>query len=188
LSAVITFNWSIVVVSSIDQSQSKVFASQSPLSDSVNCKTTTHSVVLLETVFNGVVELFHRLRVVAEQVHEQGELTASKRGILKDLACLGSLTVPQIARSRLVSRQYVQTLVNTLFEQKYIEFVDNPAHQRSPLVRLTPAGKALFEEMSHREAELFSALSTHFEEQELNTAASVLQRLQELLANQQWTQ
>jgi DNA-binding MarR family transcriptional regulator len=171
----------------MEQHPSKVFASQPPLSASVNCETATSQVVALEAIFDATVELFNHLRVVAEQVHGQGELTASKRGILKDLACLGSQTVPQIARSRFVSRQHVQTLVNVLSAQGYVEFVDNPAHQRSPLVHLTPCGKALFEMMSDREAGLFSALAANFEKQELNTAVSVLQRLQELLVNQQWT-
>ena len=53
------------------------------------------------------VALFHRLRAVSEQIHQLGELSSGKHGILKGLGLFGPQTVPQMARARPVSRQYI---------------------------------------------------------------------------------
>ncbi len=139
----------------------------------------------LDRVFTETVALFHRLRAVAEEVHGQGEMTAGKRGILRDLARLGPRTVPQMARARPVSRQHIQLLVNTLEADGYVQSVDNPAHKRSLLVCLTSEGEALFQTMSQQEAEHLSALEIDIEEQDLETTVSILRSLRELLASEQ---
>jgi DNA-binding MarR family transcriptional regulator len=139
----------------------------------------------LDRVFTETVALFHRLRAVAEEVHGQGEMTAGKRGILKDLARLGPQTVPQMARARLVSRQHIQLLINMLETEGYVQWVENPAHKRSLLVRLTPEGEALFQTMRQQEAERLSALEIDIEEKDLETTVSVLRSLREILASEQ---
>ena len=87
-------------------------------------------------LINETVQFFHRLKIVADEVHHQGEMSGGLRGILRRLNKLGEQTVPQMARERSVSRQNVQMLVNQLAEDGYVEFVENPAHKRSPFVRL----------------------------------------------------
>lgn len=146
---------------------------------------TTPKLAALDRVFTETVALFHRLRAVAEEVHGQGEMTAGKRGILKDLARLGPQTVPQMARARPVSRQHIQLLVNTLEAEGYVQWVENPAHKRSLLVRLTPAGEALFQMMRQQEAEHLSALKIDIDEKDLETTGSVLRSLRELLTSEQ---
>jgi DNA-binding MarR family transcriptional regulator len=138
----------------------------------------------LDRVFSETVALFHRLRAVAEEVHRQGEMTAGKRGILKDLAH-GPQTVPQMARARPVSRQHIQSLVDMLEADGYVYWVENPAHKRSLLVRLTPKGEALFQTMRQKEAERLSALEIDIEEKDLETTVCVLRSLRELLATEQ---
>jgi DNA-binding MarR family transcriptional regulator len=146
---------------------------------------TTPKLAALDRVFTETVALFHRLRAVAEEVHGQGEMTAGKRGILKDLAHLGPQTVPQMARARPVSRQHIQLLVNMLEADGYVQLVENPAHKRSLLVCLTPEGEALFRTMRQQEAEHLSALEIDIEEQDLETTVSVLRSLREILASEQ---
>lgn len=146
---------------------------------------TTPKLAALDQVFTETVALFHRLRAVAEEVHGQGEMTAGKRGILKDLARLGPQTVPQMARARPVSRQHIQLLVNTLEADGYVQWSENPAHKRSLFVHLTPEGETLFRIMSQQEAEHLSALDIDIEEQDLETTVSVLRSLRELLASEQ---
>ncbi len=139
----------------------------------------------LDRVFSETVALFYRLRAVAEEVHGQGEMTAGKRGILKDLARLGPQTVPQMARAHPVSRQHIQLLVNMLEAEGYVQLLDNPAHKRSLLVRLTPEGEVLFQTMRQQEAERLSALDIDIEEKDLETTVSVLRSLRELLTREQ---
>src|SRR5262249_26714267 len=86
----------------------------------------------LQSVGDETRKLFHRLKAVAETVHGQGETSAGRRGILLDLARHGAHTVPQLARARPVSRQHIQTLVNALRTDRYVELIDNPAPPPPP--------------------------------------------------------
>jgi DNA-binding MarR family transcriptional regulator len=135
----------------------------------------------LQEVFSQTVGLFHLLRALAEKLHQQGELTAGRRGILQELDRLGPQTVPQMARARPVSRQHIQAEVNQLEAEGLVELIDNIAHKRSRLVRLTPKGKTLLEAMDQREAEFFATLDLAIPEEALRSTAGVLQSLRETL-------
>ena len=140
----------------------------------------------LEAVIGETVSLFHRLRAAAEQVHRQGGTTAGKLGILRGLNRLGPQTVPQMARARPVSRQYIQALVNQLAAEGRIEFVDNPAHKRSRLVRLTPQGKDVVDSAMRREAKFLPRLKIDVPEKDLRTATSVLRAVRAVFERTQW--
>src|SRR5262249_61477492 len=92
-----------------------------------------------------------RLQILAEELHDHSELSRACRGVLQDLYRLGPRTVPQLARGRPVSRQDVLLLVKRLITEGVAESLRNPAHKRTYLVRLTPRGKTLLEEMWSRE-------------------------------------
>ena len=132
-----------------------------------------------EEVIDETTGLFHLLHAVAAQLHGGGELTAGRRGILRGLDRLGPQTVPQMARARPVSRQYIQMLVNELEAEGLVEPYDNPAHRRSRLVRLTAAGSDALSAMYRREAELYAALDLPVSEAELRDAAATLRRVRE---------
>lgn len=142
----------------------------------------------LVAVIGETVSLFHRLRVVTEDIHHQGEMTSGKRGVLGSLDRFGPQTVPQMARSRPVSRQYIQMLVNELLNERYVELVENPAHKRSRLVNITPKGKELFDSMMLKEAMLLSQLKIEIQQEKLLTAAEVLRSLRELFESKEWRQ
>jgi DNA-binding MarR family transcriptional regulator len=59
---------------------------------------------------------------------------------------LHPLTVPQIAEMRPTSRQRMQRLADELAAEGIVEFIDNPKHRRSKLVRLTRKGHAHYRE------------------------------------------
>jgi DNA-binding MarR family transcriptional regulator len=63
-------------------------------------------------------------------------------------------TVSAIARRLGLSRQSVQQTVNRLCEQGITEFVDNPAHKTSQLVRLTEHGNEVMELLRDRQTRL----------------------------------
>jgi len=121
--------------------------------------------------------LFHRLKHAAEQIHQQGELSAARRGVLMSLHRLGPLSVPQMARSRPVSRQHIQVLVNALAEDGLVEAGENPAHKRSPLFQLTPAGDRLVGSMSRRETSVVAQLEVGIPDGELRAASAVLREV-----------
>ncbi len=140
----------------------------------------------LFSLFDETVSLFHRLTVVAEKIHGQGALSAALRGILRGLRRHGAQTVPHMARMRPVSRQNVQALVNRLREAGLAEFVENPAHKRSQLVRLTPEGVRKTDEMAHRERRLLSGLATGLSIHEIARAGETLGEVRAALENTQW--
>lgn len=140
----------------------------------------------LESLLGEAVALFHRLHLMAEEVYQQGELSVGRRGVLRSLDRFEPQSVPQMARARPVSRQYIQTLVNKLVVDGYVELAENPAHKRSPLVRLTSKGKQFVQETYRRETKLFSDLPISVGKQELQVAASVLQRVREFFESHEW--
>ena len=140
----------------------------------------------LAGLFDAAVALFHRLRATAGEVHGQGEPTAGRRGVLRDLSRLGPQTVPQMARRRPVSRQHIQLLVNGLVEDGFAETAENLGHRRSHLVRLTPEGRALVEGMLRREARVLAAAPLTLPVRDLTRAAEVLVRVRQCLESPAW--
>ena len=140
----------------------------------------------LDAVFSETVALFHRLRAVAEQIHGHGEMSAGRRGVLRSLDRMGPQTVPQLARSRPVSRQHMQSHVDALLGERLVELLDNPAHERSHLVRLTALGKALLDTMSAREARWLRELRLGIPAERLQGAAEVLRDVRSHLESPEW--
>jgi DNA-binding MarR family transcriptional regulator len=141
--------------------------------------------IAVQEVFDQTVSLFHLLNALAEQIHGRGEMSAGLRGVLRGLDRFGPQTVPQMARARQVSRQHIQTEVNQLEAERLVELVDNIAHKRSRLVRLTPEGKAHLRAMYQREMAFFAALKLPIPEDALHTTAEVLQALHDALQHAQ---
>jgi DNA-binding MarR family transcriptional regulator len=130
--------------------------------------------------------LFHRMKLAAEQLHGAERITAGMRGVLFSLDHPGPQTVPQLAKARPVSRQHIQMLVNPLIERGYVEAVDNPAHRRSKLVRLTRKGRGLVDRMRRRESKILGAVVTGMSEKQLRSAAATVRELRETLAGDEW--
>lgn len=145
---------------------------------------------LVESGFNELINetalLFHRLKIVAEEVHHQGEMTGGLRSILRGLDKLGAQTVPEMARVRAVSRQNVQMIVNQLAELGYVEFAENPAHKRSPLVRMTALGRKTVASMNRREAQLLSRSQLGVPENNLRAAAETLRQVRAYFESDHW--
>jgi DNA-binding MarR family transcriptional regulator len=141
----------------------------------------------LKAVIDETTALYHRLTVVSEQIYGKREITAGKRSILKELASKGPLTVPQMANARPVSRQYMQNQVNLLTGEGYVECINNPAHKRSSLVRLTQAGKSLVDSMNIQEEKILALGQLNkLEKKDLEITATVLRELREFFVSNQW--
>ncbi|MGH9937523.1 MAG: MarR family winged helix-turn-helix transcriptional regulator [Blastocatellia bacterium] len=143
-----------------------------------------------ESVFNLLINetvlLFHRLRIVADQVHHQGEMTGPLRGLLRGLDKLGEQTVPQMARARAVSRQHIQALINQLVEEGLVELIANPAHKRSPLARLTALGKKTVNAMNREEAKLLGKADLGVTDKDLREAAETLRTVRAYFESERW--
>ena len=92
---------------------------------------------------------FHVLTNYARSAHR--EVDPSGRAVLEFVCTNPPTAVPDIARARGVSRQHIQTIVNTLRDDGLVEALDNAAHRRSPLIVPSRAGATLMERIAGRE-------------------------------------
>ena len=106
------------------------------------------------------------------------------RAVMESLASGGPRTVPEIARSKRVSRQHIQTIVNSLQAAGLVGAGDNPAHRRSPHFLLTAEGRALFATIEAREREPLRRISRSLPDGTLRHAAQVLRDLNRQIAQE----
>lgn len=130
--------------------------------------------------------LYFRMRRAAEEMMGEGAQSSGRRSLLKSLAAGGPQTVPQMARMRAVSRQHIQKLVNGLINDGLVELIDNPAHKRSKLIRITAAGQRAADATRQREAEILPELSRGLSLREIETATRVLEHFKAALEGEQW--
>ena len=126
-----------------------------------------------------VAQFFFRIRAVGQRT---GLITAwggGAFGFLRSLALMGPLTVPQIAQMRPTSRQRMQRLADDLAAEGLVEFVDNPGHRRSKLVRLTRKGESRYRESSARFLAIASSMGAQLAEAEIRKSTEILRRLSE---------
>jgi DNA-binding MarR family transcriptional regulator len=138
-------------------------------------------MLAMEELLDEVRLLWHVMVSAAERLHEHERVTLGMRGVLEFLARSGSTAVPEIARSRRVTRQHVQTLVNELLELGLVALADNPAHRRSALVRLTPEGQKVIDRMKRRERQLFERLAVEVSPDGMQRAAATLRAVRDAL-------
>jgi DNA-binding MarR family transcriptional regulator len=132
--------------------------------------------------------LFHEVRLLSntlvrtgEQLHDDSDMTPPRRGVLEHLLREGPSTVPAIARARRVSRQHIQALVNPLLHEGLVERIDNPAHRRSKLLRLTAAGWKVIDDIRTHEAHQLGQAGIEVSDEKLREAAGVLRHVREAL-------
>ncbi len=99
---------------------------------------------------------FFELRRISETMLADLDCTGAERSLLVELDKLGARTVPQLARVRAVSRQAMQRAVDRVIERRWARAAENPEHQRSSLIELSPAGVNLLATIREREAALFA--------------------------------
>lgn len=135
----------------------------------------------IEDLIIEIVATFFLLRAEGMRI---GVVSPSGEGywsVLRLLKIYGPQTVPQLARYRYVPRQSVQKLANEMLNDGVIELVNNPAHKKSKLLRLTPEGDIVFQEMSDRIAKLAETLAKQQDAAQLQNAADVVKKLHEQL-------
>jgi DNA-binding MarR family transcriptional regulator len=98
-------------------------------------------------------------------------------GLMRSLRLGGPQTVPDLARTRPVARQHIQKLADEMAAQGLVAFAPNPAHKRSQLVRLTPAGERLFDQLTRRLARMADEIAEGMDARKLSATAETLAAL-----------
>ena len=101
--------------------------------------------------------------------------------MLRSLAEQGPRTVAQIARSRPVARQGVQRLADALARERLVEYLPNPDHRRSRLLRLTVRGRKAYQLLVRGQEAFAEELTVGFSPEELRRCTFVLRTLRRRL-------
>jgi DNA-binding MarR family transcriptional regulator len=127
-----------------------------------------------------VIEFYFRIEAVTQAT--AGFASAGGEwGVLRTLVKEGAQTVPEMARTRPVSRQHCQTICNALEKQGLVEFVDNPKHKRSKLVRATKKGRDRFQSMKKQFLGAAGVYAHLFTADEITIATDVCRRGREMI-------
>jgi DNA-binding MarR family transcriptional regulator len=139
---------------------------------SIDSKAEAVAELMLE-----VAQCFFRIRAAGQKTGLITSWGGGAFGFLRSLALLGPLTVPQIAQMRPTSRQRMQRLADELAAEGLVEFIDNPKHRRSKLVRLTRSGEAHYRELNARFLSIASMLAADLSEADIRKAIDIVHHL-----------
>ena len=124
-----------------------------------------------------VAQCFFRIRAVGQKTGLITSWSGGSFGFMRSLALLGPLTVPQIAQMRPTSRQRMQRLADELAAEGLVEFIDNPKHRRSKLVRLTRKGDARYRELNAQFLSIASTLGVTLSEADIRRTIEIVRHL-----------
>jgi len=124
-----------------------------------------------------VAQCFFRIRALGQRTGLITSWGGGAFGFMRSLALLGPLTVPQIAQMRPTSRQRMQRLADELAAEGLVDFIDNPKHQRSKLVRLTPKGHARYRVLNARLLAVASTMGLALSEASIRKTSEIVRQL-----------
>jgi DNA-binding MarR family transcriptional regulator len=124
-----------------------------------------------------VAQCFFRIRAFGQKAGFITSWGGGAFGFMRSLALLGPLTVPQIAQMRPTSRQRMQRLADELAGEGLVEFIDNPKHRRSKLVRLTRKGDARYGELNARLLAIASTMGVGLSEGDIRRTTEIVRQL-----------
>lgn len=136
----------------------------------------------LEALVLEILGAFFDLRAAGQ---EEGLVNASGAGtwgLMRILREEGPRTVPEVARMRSVSRQYIQKLANELIEDGLIELIPNPTHKRSKRMRLTRKGEKEFDRLTGRLRGFLEGIAADFSSTDLSAATRTIRALRSRLS------
>jgi DNA-binding MarR family transcriptional regulator len=143
-----------------------------------------HGSPIIDTKAEAIAELmlevaqcFFRIRALGQKTGLITSWGGGAFGFMRSLALLGPLTVPRIAEMRPTSRQRMQRLADELAADGLVEFVDNPNHQRSKLVRLTRKGDARYQKLAARFLAIASTMGSDLGDAEIRKTIETLRRI-----------
>lgn len=105
------------------------------------------------------------------------QITMGVRALLEALHHDGPAPVPAIGRALSMPRQVSQRLVDQALALDLVVTEPNPAHKRSPIVRLTPAGQAAFDRIHAAELRTLATIAAGLDPDDVAAAVRVLAAL-----------
>ncbi|HUV22761.1 MAG TPA: MarR family winged helix-turn-helix transcriptional regulator [Gammaproteobacteria bacterium] len=121
--------------------------------------------------------LFRALSQKSNESLEEFGIAVADRAVMEFLYPDKMLSVPEIAEQYKVSRQHIQTTVNSLLDAGFVATRDNPRHKRSPLIMLNSKGRELFGEILSKDEEIIEVLFSRISKSSIQVTQQTLQSL-----------
>lgn len=131
----------------------------------------------LAEVYRALGPLYRKVSRTVEHLQPEMGMSVGARAVLECLREADGRTVPQIARTLQLSRQFVQRMVNDGRRARWIEARENPAHQTSPLMHLTQAGQSAIQSVVDYEHQLMGQVPGELRQTELEATLKVLRAM-----------
>ena len=131
---------------------------------------------MLTALIVPVIQLRAHFTRAGEAIARVGGQTLAHWLVLESAASQ-PVTVVQIARQLGLTRQSVQRVADLLERDGLIEYVDNPEHQRSKLIRLTAGGQQTLRVIQAKQRAWAARVGAEIGEVELRHASRVVERL-----------
>ena len=131
----------------------------------------------LALVYQVVGPLYRRVQRRVEHDEPVMGMSVGVRAVLDELRREAPATVPELARRLDLSRQFIQRMVNDARAARWVETTANPAHRRSSLLVLTPAGEQVIDRVVTREHELLSHVGGELTAHDIDTTLRVLREM-----------
>ena len=121
--------------------------------------------------------LFRALSQKSNESLEEFGIAVADRAVMEFLCPDKMLSVPKIAEQYKVSRQHIQTTVNSLLDAGFVATRDNPRHKRSPLIMLNSKGRELFGAILSKDEEIIEVLFSRISKSSIQVTQQTLQSL-----------
>jgi DNA-binding MarR family transcriptional regulator len=118
--------------------------------------------------------LFRALGQKESEALKEQNITLPQRAAMEFLYPDSELSVPQIAEKYQVSRQHIQSTINSLAASGFVASKRNANHKRSDLYFLTEKGKTLFADILSRDETLLNMLFSELPEEDIKTTNRTL--------------
>jgi DNA-binding MarR family transcriptional regulator len=150
--------------------------------DAVNSNGARHTAagaVLTELIIP-VIRLEALFSRAGEAIAATGGQTLA-RWLTLEMVAGQPATVAQVARRLDLTRQSVQRIADLLEKDGLTQYVDNPAHQTSKLVRITARGRQTLRAIQTAQRAWANSLGARIGEANLRQASRVVEQLTRLL-------
>ena len=134
-------------------------------------KTDSYQVIWL------IRRLFRALSQKSNGNLEGLGISVADRAVMEFLYPDRMLSVPEIAEQYKVSRQHVQSTINSLSAAALVVAKENPKHKRSPLMMLNSKGRKLFETVLKKDEEVIEILFSRISQGNIQVTQQTLQSL-----------
>lgn len=130
---------------------------------------------------NEIPRAYFRIAAAADRLHADLGVTGAARGVMRDLFLDGERTAPDLARTKPVTRQAIQPVLDDLVARGFALALENPRHRRSKVYRLTQKGIDICVEVQRRELDALREHLPAFAGADFAGAADALRRIADVM-------